>query len=255
VPFAIVAGVVSHVLPILYSVSAVNPIVAAAGGAMLGIVLAPCGLGIVGIASALHGVTPAASIGFLCTAGIVDIRALLNHRAAHVQPGGGAYAIAAIACALVAWHGGASLVHPRFVLPLFACALAFAALAWQHRSASSAPALVAPLLLLVVAIAGAPPPTYTATATTLGDAFPGERLSFVGVLARSASQTSLVRYAITCCRADAAPIAVVLVNPPRARNNSWLRADGTLFTKNGMLELHVDRSSAVAPPSDPFLYR
>ncbi|HEY5258131.1 MAG TPA: hypothetical protein VIJ12_07090 [Candidatus Baltobacteraceae bacterium] len=254
-PFAIVAGVVSHVLPMLYSFSHANAIVAWIGGALLGLALSPCGLGVVGIAGALRGVSPAACVGFLCVTGVVDVRSLFPHRDAHVGHDACAYLLAALACALVAWHGGAMLVHPHFTLPLLACGAALAVLAYKHRRERDVRAMLAPALAFAVAVAGAPPPDYRATPTTLADAFPGERLSFTGVVARTGKDTSLVRYAITCCRADAAPIAVPLAASPPSRTGTWLDADGTLVPVNGSLRLRVDRAKAVAPPSDPFLYR
>ena len=254
-PFAIVAGVVSHVLPMLYGFSTIDPVVGALAGALLGFTLAPCGLGVVGVAGALRGISPAASLGFLCVAGIADVRALLDHHAAHVDHDPTAYVIAAVACLLVSWHGGATLVHPRFVIPLLVSVAVLIVLAWKHRRNRSARAIIAPALLLAVGIAGAPPPTYHATPTTLADAFPGEDLTFPGVVARTGTDTSLVRYAITCCRADAAPIAVLLADPVSARDGTWLQAGGALVFIDGSLRLRVARSHAVAPPSDPFLYR
>ena len=254
-PFAIVAGVVSHALPMLYPLAHASPIIAGIAGAVLGLALAPCGLGVVGIAGALRAVCPAACVGFLITAGIIDVRSLLAHHQHHTGHDGRAYLLAAIACAFVAWHGGAALVHPRFVLPLFASAATLVALAYKHRCVREIRALLAPSLLLAIAIAGAPAPTYRATPTTLADAFPGEHLAFTGVVARDGNLTSLVRYAITCCRADAAPISILLANAESARIGSWLQADGTLVTVDGALRLHVEHETIVAPPGDPYLYR
>ena len=140
-------------------------------------------------------------------------------------------------------------------MPLLACSVVFAGLAWKYRQHLDVRAMLAPALAFAIAIAGAPPPDYRATPTTLADAFPRERLSFTGVVARTGKDTSLVRYAITCCRADAAPIAVLLAASPPSRTGTWLDADGTLVPVNGSLRLRVERAKAVAPPSDPFLYR
>lgn len=105
------------------------------------------------------------------------------------------------------------------------------------------------------ALAGAPAPVYHATETTLADLFAGERLTFTGTLTRDGSASALVRYAITCCRADAAPVVVrlarVLPDPP----DTWLVVDGVIVERGRRLQLdplHVER---IAPPADPFVYR
>jgi len=102
---------------------------------------------------------------------------------------------------------------------------------------------------------GAPAPSYRATETTLADLFPGEQLSFTGRLTRQGARAALVRYAITCCRADAAPIAVRVDPPPRDSDGAWLRVVGNVESVGGKLRL-VPRSVAhIAPPTDPFIYR
>jgi uncharacterized membrane protein YcgQ (UPF0703/DUF1980 family) len=109
--------------------------------------------------------------------------------------------------------------------------------------------------MLIGALAGAPPLQYSATETTLTDFFPGERLIFTGALSRDTSNDALVRYAITCCRADAAPVAVRLVRPLPYAAGTWLRVDGTLARSSGELRLRPQRIERIAPPADPFIYR
>jgi uncharacterized membrane protein YcgQ (UPF0703/DUF1980 family) len=65
----------------------------------------------------------------------------------------------------------------------------------------------------------------------------------------------LVRYAITCCRADAAPVVVRLDRAPRFATGSWLRVDGRIESIGGNLRLIADSAQGIAPPTDPFIYR
>lgn len=85
--------------------------------------------------------------------------------------------------------------------------------------------------------------------------FPGERLSFTGVLMRDGRGAVLVRYAITCCRADAAPVAVRLARVPAFSPGTWLHADGRIVTQAGEPALAAREFAAIAPPADPFVYR
>jgi uncharacterized membrane protein YcgQ (UPF0703/DUF1980 family) len=80
-------------------------------------------------------------------------------------------------------------------------------------------------------------------------------LTFTGVLTRDGPAAALVRYAITCCRADAAPVVVRLAHPPRFAPGTWLRANGTIETRAGEPRLDVAHVTAIAPPTDPFIYR
>jgi len=253
-PYALVAGAAAHALAL---VGATLPSGSAgvAIGAIAAFALAPCGLGVVGVAGALRAVAPATALGFLCVAGIVDARAFARSHDHATRHDGLAYALAALACAFVAVHDGAALVHPRFTIALYACATAFAALAWRHRRARAARATLAPALMCVALVLGAPAPPYRATATTLADAFAGEPLAFTGVVARQNRTTALVRYAITCCRADAAPVVVRLTRDVDARDGTWLAARGTLVDRSGELRLKVAGIEPVTPPTDPFLYR
>ena len=63
-----------------------------------------------------------------------------------------------------------------------------------------------------------------------------------------------MRYAITCCRADAAPI-VLRLEHARPRIHGWFRARGTLVAAGSELRLHVELLQKVAAPADPFVYR
>ena len=223
------------------------------GGALAAFVSAPCGLGSVALAASLRSVLPPAAAGFLCVAGIIDVRTWI--RAAHERCGHDAlaYTLAAVACALVAARTGAALVHPAFVPALWICAAACAALAYKHRRERNAWLRVAPVVMLLGSVLAAPPPEYHATETTLGDAFAGERIDFTGVATQTGGTTTLVRYAITCCRADAAPIVVALERSINARG--WMHARGVLMQTREGLRLRANSLQKIAAPPDPFVYR
>jgi hypothetical protein len=225
-------------------------------GVLLGFTAAPCALGSVAVAGALHARAPLAAASFLCVAGIVDARALrlriLPRNSGHDAL---AYVMLTIALASVAWRHGAALVHPAIAGVLAACALVTAALALVHRSHQCARARVAPAIVLAGAMLSAPPPVYRATETTLSGLFAGERLSFTGVVVRGARSDALVRFAITCCRADATPVGVRLAQRATERTGSWVRADGTVEGAALDLRLRVTSLQQIAPPADPFIYR
>ncbi len=105
------------------------------------------------------------------------------------------------------------------------------------------------------AVLGAPLPQYHATETTLTDAFSGERVDFTGELTRTGGAATLVRYAITCCRADASPIVVRLMEAPSRRLHGWMHARGALVERGGDLRLRADELLPVDAPADPFVYR
>jgi uncharacterized membrane protein YcgQ (UPF0703/DUF1980 family) len=115
-------------------------------------------------------------------------------------------------------------------------------------------ARIAPAIMLTGALLGAPPPRYQATETTMRDLFAGERLSFTGTLVRASGTSAIVRYAITCCRADASPIAVRLERSPPDENGAWLRVDGVVEDRDGAMQLQAHRIQRISPPNDPFIY-
>jgi len=239
----------------LFDPSRLSPLGNALLGLGLGFAAAPCGLGAVALAGALRVHAPVAATAFLCVAGIVDLRALRATPRAAVEHDAFAYAMLASALAIVAWRGGDALVHPAFTAALAGCSIAALIAAAEHRRRRSASGRVAPALMLVGALVGAPPPQYHATETTLTDLFAGERLTFAGALARDENASALVRYAITCCRADAAPIAVRLAQSPLYPTGTWLRVEGRIEGAQSNLHLVSLRTERIAAPSDPFLYR
>ncbi len=256
-PAATIGAVALHALTGV-RVEAAAPAVQWLGGALFGVLAAPCALGTVAIAASLHVRAPLAAVGLLCTSGIADIRTFARSHAHHPQHDGSAYALAALALGLVAARGGDALVHPRFAFPLACCAIACAILAIVHRRARSheATSLATPAIMLAGAILVAPPPVYTATQTTLTSLFPGERVSFTGTLVRSSGADALVRFAITCCRADATPVVVQLARRGRFKPGTWLHADGTIERAKGKrLALYARVLVPVPAPGDPFIYR
>ncbi|MHB8440861.1 MAG: TIGR03943 family putative permease subunit [Candidatus Tyrphobacter sp.] len=253
-PAAVLAGLASHAFGEI-DLARASPFLQWLGGALAGFATAPCALGAVALAAALHARAPFAALGMLCTSGIIDARALLRARVSPVSHDAVAYTILALALSLVAWHGGDALVHPRFCLPLASCAAACAALAIAHRRTQSPRARLAPALMLAGAVLGAPAPVYTATETTLTDLFAGEHLTFTGTLVHGVRADALVRFAITCCRADAAPVVVRLAGRVHAASGTWIHAQGVVAQTGDDLRLTVRRVETIAPPSDPFIYR
>ncbi|MFZ1124604.1 MAG: hypothetical protein WAN59_05645, partial [Candidatus Baltobacteraceae bacterium] len=164
-------------------------------------------------------------------------------------------ALVAAACAGLALRGGAGLVSPRLA-PVVAAAVPLALLCAVRPRRGTAPAgWLAPAALLAALALGSPPPAYVATETTLGDLFPGERITFTGSAHRSGAATVLQRFAITCCRADAAPVALRTRRPLPVAEGSWLEASGEIVADAGGAALSVERWRRVKPPADPFVYR
>ncbi len=250
VPAALAAGVVQQLGGLQTHASA--PLVQFAGGALFGAVAAPCGLGTAALAASLHARAPAAAAGMLCTAGILDARVLArsSRSGAHDSL---AYVVLALALAVAGRYRGAGFVHPAIGAALLPCAALAAAFAIVRRNDVSASARVAPAILLASVFAGIPPPHYRPDETMLSGLFAGERLSFTGQLWHG---DVLVRYAITCCRADAAPVALRLTRRLANRDATWLHADGTVVSgRNGALLLNATAVQTIEAPLDPLVYR
>ena len=251
IPVALLSAAIMLVLPLLPLRHLPGPVLFA-GGALLGIVASPCALGGIALAASLHVTAPFAATGVLCTAGILPN--VLRRHAHGTLHDPWAYGALALASALVAARHGAALVHPRMTIPLALTALVCLVFAWHFRTRRArAPRWVASAALAAVVI-GAPVPVYHATETTLADGFAGERVDFTGVVVAEHGESALVRYAITCCRADAAPIALALDRNLAAVSGRWLHARGTLEPDGTQLRLHVEALAPVTPPADPFVY-
>lgn len=253
VPVAALGSFAVLLLPAIAGMHAPRA-VAFAAGAAAAFVMAPCALGTVGFAAALRTAWPAAAAGFLCVAGIADARAWTRRRTVDAAHDAFAYAVFALACALVAARSGAGLVHPKLAVALWPCTAAGMILAYRFRAQQCSRMRIAPVVMLAGALFGAPMPEYHATETTLSDAFAGERVDFTGKLTRTGSAATLVRYAITCCRADAAPIVIRLLHaPPNARG--WMHARGVLVARGNDLMLRAQVLQPIHAPADPFVYR
>jgi DUF1980 C-terminal domain len=252
IPAALLAAVLMPVVPLL-PLRSVPPALLVIGGALLGLVASPCALGAIAIAASLRVSAPLVAIGVLSTAGMLpSFFRWHRDKATHDAL---AYLLLGAASGIVAAHHGGGLVHPRMTIPLAASALYCVCLAWRARH-DTAPAsrLIAGAALAVVII-GAPAPSYRATETTLADAFPGEHVDFTGVAVTDHTHSSLVRYAITCCRADAAPVALALDRSIARYEGRWMRASGVIEAGGGVLRLRVAAITQVTPPRDPFVYR
>lgn len=253
VPAALFSGAATQVST-FFDPAHFTTIESALCGALFGFVAAPCGLGAAVVAGALRERDPAAAAGFLCVAGLIDVRAL---RAPSRDIAGAdvfAYLTLTTALGIVAWRHGDALVHPAFAVPIALCAIAAGYLALLARRQRCTRVRIAPAIMLAGALLGAPPPRYQATETTMQDIFAGERLSFTGTLVRSSGRSAIVRFAITCCRADAAPIAVRLERPPPYAAGTWLRVDGVMEDRSGEMQLDAQQTARVNAPGDPFLY-
>ncbi|HEY1653835.1 MAG TPA: hypothetical protein VGF86_01840 [Candidatus Tumulicola sp.] len=145
----------------------------AAGGMLLGFAGAPCALGAVALAVALHARAPLAAGAFLCVAGIVDARALARRPA--TAAGGHdafAYGLLAIGLGIVAARHGGALVHPVMTAALALAAAVALFLGVRHRRRRDPRVRFAPAIMLLGAVLATPPPPYRATETTMTDLFP-----------------------------------------------------------------------------------
>lgn len=236
-------------------------------GAALGIVL-PCATGAVAIAAGLRAAAPGVALGLLVTAGIV---AIATPRPVGVAmptaaPAGGSarvgLAVLALACATLALHGPSGFVNPRFLVPLGAAAAGAALLAARPHLAPTrarAPWAVPALLILALAF-GSPVPDRPTLQTILDEPVAGEAVRFVGALAapeaRRTAPSSLVRYVITCCRADAQARSVRLDRTLPGPPGTWYTVDGRLaLDRTGAFVLRVGTQRPIQPPRDPFEYR
>jgi hypothetical protein len=255
---AVGGAVVSQAL--LHTNLSVPPAIGFIAGALLG-ALAPCAAGSVALASAFRLASPATAAGLLATAGLFAFAGRRRKEPAtsgsRVETARLPAAALALACGLLAAHHCAGFLNPR-LMPLvwLAAVLAATLAAAGSRPAGGWAAWVAPTTMLAALLYGSPsPPIPPASATSLDRAFPGEALLFAGVARHDRGSTTLVRFAITCCRADAAPVAVRLDRLLSAPDGAWVEADGVLASDEGGLVLRVAHARRTSPPLDPFVYR
>jgi len=213
------------------------------------------GFGTLALAVAARGISPLALVPILCISGIADASTWRPRGAAVSRHDAVAYAVAGVACATVAWKHGDTLVHPHFTYALAASAAALFFLAWRHRAARFASVRWAPVAMIAAALAAAPALFPTAESTTIGDAYAGQQLRFSGMLMHSRGSDVVARYRITCCRADAQPVAVTLRNPLPLPPQMWVSVEGVFVKSGGRLVVAVARYRAERAPADPFIYR
>jgi hypothetical protein len=267
-PSAALAALVSGALA---SHAAAN--VATPGGRaalfVLGLVLgciAPCGTAAVAIAAAFAPHLTAVTAGILVTGGLAPrlprfgATPLSGTRLLREPPSVEALhrvniaRLALAGCLVTLVLGGPrGFINARLV-PFELVAAGCALLGLRRRSLTSH-ATIVPALLIVALAAGSPEPSYVATETRLDDAFAGERVVFTGV-AHAEGATSIVqRFAITCCRVDATPVAVRTSAPLGVADGSWITAHGVLADSPDGLVLRTSEWRRVATPADPFVYR
>jgi hypothetical protein len=168
------------------------------------------------------------------------------------------FAAALTACALLVLlaRGPSGLLTPR-LLPLVAGGAVAAIAHALRRGAGHPAALAVPAIMLGALALGSPQPRYVADETTVAVGFPGEHATFTGVVTNAANRTAptlLVRFAITCCRIDARPVAVSLDRRLPVAAGTWIRVSGTYRSRRGRTFIVIERWQPVAPPADPFVY-
>jgi hypothetical protein len=225
-------------------------------GALVGAVV-PCAAAGVAIAAAFSHSAPAASVGALCTAGLLSLPlATAQRRTPRTtqRPVPLSGLLLATALGGLAYNGPSGLVSPRLLVPI---ALASICAIWRLRTwrAAGRASILVPAAMLAMLLLHVPPPVYRADPAGLRDTFPGERLAFAGAVRHGRNVTMLVRYAITCCRIDATPVAVTLDRTLAIADGGWIAASGTVVRgEDGRPLLHVEAVRAIAPPADPFFY-
>jgi hypothetical protein len=234
------------------------PVPGLLAGALAG-TLAPCATAGVALAGGAAVTLPWVAAGMLATAGIVRMPRRWIPRgptpAERPLAGRWAYAALSTACAWAALRGGAALVSPRLAPLVAAGAILAAVRALQPAARAPRGGWIAALVVGAALVFGSPQPAYVATATTLGALYPGERIAFFGQAYASGSASIVQRFAITCCRADASPIALRTERRLPARDGTWLEARGTIVSTGAGYALRVTSARARAAPRDPFLYR
>jgi hypothetical protein len=249
VPAALAAGLLQCLGS--WEPARVAPWLQFAGGALIGAVTAPCGLATAALATSLHVRAPVAAAGLLCTAGVFDLRSFARRSRAAADDAL-AYAALAVASIALGLHRGAGFVHPVLGVTLLPCAAISVVAMMRFRKHTAIAVRIAPAIMLAGAFAGSPPPQYRATETTMAGLFAGEQLTFTGTLS---NRDVLVRYAITCCRADAMPVAVRCTRKLPFADTTWVRVNGTVVERNGAFLLDVSDARQIATPTDPFVYR
>ena len=226
-----------------------------AGGIVLGL-LTPCTVGALAAASGLRAGAAPLALGVFCSAGLFPMRrSHPGDKAGTSLDGRLLYGFIALSCGIAAAQSGAGLVHPKLT-PLAALgALSACAAAVRPPVRAGYPALLAAFLMFAGLILHVPPPIYNPGETTLENIYPGQEVRFIGEISGYETPTTLVRYAVTCCRADASPLALRLDRRLNERSGAWIEARGVIERDTGGMHLYVRRYRRIAQPSDPFLYQ
>jgi hypothetical protein len=230
------------------------------GGLIAGAV-APCTTAAVALAGMLRGIAPLAAAGILVSSGLVpppNFRYPLGSRTHDARRHDARFglAIVALGCAIVAARHGGGFVHPRLA-PLLWLAVPGALVAARVRRGTSARlGAWAPAMMLAALVTGSPLPGPGVAAGTPDDLYPGEGIAFAGTtMATESGRTTLVRYTITCCRADASAIALPTSLRLRATPGTWIAVRGTIERNESGLFLRAQSWKRIAAPLDPYLYR
>jgi uncharacterized membrane protein YcgQ (UPF0703/DUF1980 family) len=112
-----------------------------------------------------------------------------------------------------------------------------------------------PTLMLAALVSGSPIPGPGVAAGAPDDLYPGETIAFTGTTTSVRGRTALVRYAITCCRADASALVLRTNLRLRVAPNTWIALRGTIARDESGLLVRANEWARVAPPADPYLYR
>jgi len=215
--------------------------------------IAPCATAGIGAALALRAADPWAAFGLLATSGFFTPRA--SPRCGEAHDARLPYALLAAGCAILLVRGTHGFLNPRFALVVPAGALLAASCALHRIPTRGALRLAAPAMLLGALAFGSPPP-HEMAATIPVDLYPGRSLAFTGRIAAqpAGTATTLVRFAILCCRADAQQLSLTLDRRLSFARGSWVDVHGTVIAAHRGLVLRVDSARIVAVPSDPYLY-
>ena len=234
--------------------SAWQPLVAVLGVALGAIV--PCETAGIAIAAALAHPLPAAAGGMLLSVGLVGIRPWFDGAIRSPADRGAAFASLTLGCALaaIAWRGPAGLVNPR-LLPFEAVGAALAVAGSRHRRTAWSGAGWIGAGLSCALAGGFAVPAGIASETTLAAAYPGQHIEFTGAAYRTGTVTTVQRFAITCCRLDAAPVAIRLTRRLDVTDGRWVALTGRVVLRDAALLVDPERLQRVAVPADPFVYR
>ena len=177
----------------------------------------------------------------LATAGFIDVRRWLPRV---VRPAGDdalAYVLLALACAIAgvqrrrATRESTSRRSAAGVRSLFYVAAAFRSRTSTNRSARASRTCCWRQLLSARRLRRITQPKRHSPTRS-----PASRSTSPVATCEPKTRAFVERYAITCCRADAAPVALELERPLYLRDAAWVNVDGTLTIVNGRMVLHVN---------------